>query len=92
MNNFRRQNDEIASSACLKPAASPGQNTTCRYAARSVVLYAVVERAGEIPTQTDNKRREITRQMWSAAAKPTTNASKNTRQMFHYAGLQTRAQ
>ncbi|MFW0901696.1 hypothetical protein ACJV7B_00005, partial [Gardnerella sp. Marseille-QA0894] len=25
MNNFRRKNDEIASSACLKPAASTGK-------------------------------------------------------------------
>lgn len=42
MNNFRRQNDEIASSACLKTDHFPTQSTTCCYNARIAPLYAVL--------------------------------------------------
>jgi len=59
MNNFRRKNDEIASSACLRPAASP-----------SKILHAGMPRAiwrymlwssgwAQIPTKLTTNARKI---------------------------------
>lgn len=82
MNNFRRQNEEIASSACLKPAASPSQNTTCRYAVRDAVLYAVVERAG---ANSDLNRQQTTEKYTANVVSRDQTDNKcriKTRQMF----------